>query len=119
MFANVEERADVGMLERGDCARFPIESFTSSRVGGESSREDLDRDDALKTCIERAVHLAHAAGAEGGLDLVRAEVIARGESHRGDADYSGGLVTARAGLLLSDGEGASDPIRPIQKSLGD
>ena len=41
------------------------------------SGQDLDRDDAIEPRVAGLVDLAHAAGAEGGEDFVRAEADAR------------------------------------------
>jgi hypothetical protein len=42
------------------------------RVRAEFCRQDLDRDLALEPGISRSIHLAHAPGAEGGEDVIRA-----------------------------------------------
>ena len=47
-------------------------------VGGERLGQDLDRDVAIQLRVACAVDLAHAARAERGQDLVRAEACAGG-----------------------------------------
>jgi hypothetical protein len=71
--ADVVERADVRMLEAGDRARFALESVARVRIGGDVRPEHLERDGAIQPRVARLVDLAHAAGADGGDDLVRAE----------------------------------------------
>ena len=53
-------------------------------------------DRAVETSVARLVDLAHAAGAKGGLDLVRAEAPADVERH---AVELRGLYTVRFGHL--------------------
>ena len=58
-------------------------SKRASRSGsrGERSRQNLDRDVALELRVARAIDLAHAAGAEGGEDLVGPETSTGTEGH--------------------------------------
>ena len=44
-------------------------------------REYLDGDDAIEASVAGAINLSHAAGADGGLNLVRSEPISRNECH--------------------------------------
>ena len=80
---NVEERADVGMVDLRDESRFPLEAGETICIIGECCREDLDGDVSSKTSVARAVHLAHGAVAQQADDLVRPQSIARVERHRG------------------------------------
>ena len=73
LMADVVERADVGVLEGGDGARLALEALAELAARGEMLRQDLDGDLAVEPRVARAIHLAHAAGADGGKDLVRAE----------------------------------------------
>ena len=53
-----------------------------ARRSGSSANDvgqDLERDVAIQLRVARAIDLAHAAGAEGGEDFVRAEARAGGE----------------------------------------
>ena len=69
-------RADVRVVQRGQHLRFALETGEAIRIAGEGVRQDLQRDVAIQLGIARAIHLAHAAGAEGGEDFVRAEARA-------------------------------------------
>jgi hypothetical protein len=63
-------------------------------------QQNLDRDDAIKTRVESAIHRAHAASSEQSLQFVPAEVCARFESHGGDgADYSWASVAQQFKLV--------------------
>ena len=64
------------MIERRDRARLAVEAVAQLRVGGERRGEDLDGDGAIEPRIAGAIHLAHAARAEQGDDLIGAEVHA-------------------------------------------
>ena len=57
------------MVQRGDRARFALEAL------GELLGRNLDGDVAAQARVVRAVHLAHAARADLGQDLVRAEAL--------------------------------------------
>ena len=88
LFADVVQRADVGMIELRDRAGFAVEPLAELRIGGERLREDLDGDRAIEPRVARLVDLAHPAGAEGGENFVRAEARARLECHgSGCRDY--------------------------------
>ena len=65
-----------------------LESLKPLRIRGKHVGQELQRDIAPELGVPRPVHLAHAAGADGGEDLVRAEVSAGGEGH-GPVDYTG------------------------------
>ena len=58
------DRADVRMIQRREHPRLALEARAPFRVGRERRRQDLDRDLAPELVVVRAVHLAHAAGAE-------------------------------------------------------
>ncbi len=64
------------MIQRGERPRFALESRDALGIGGEQLGEDLDRDVAIEPCVSGSVDLPHAAGPEGGEDLVRAEADA-------------------------------------------
>ena len=67
------KRADVGMREVRDGARFTVEAFAKLRVPGERVRQDLDRDRAIETGVTSLIHLPHPAGPERREDFVGAE----------------------------------------------
>jgi hypothetical protein len=80
-FADVDETADVRMIERGDSARFAIESFSAAGVDGEFLRQHLDRYDPIQTPVVCLIHLAHAAGSNQPENLIGPKVNAGYETH--------------------------------------
>ena len=81
LLADIEQRADVRMTQRGDRARFGLKS--TSKVGpvGQITRQELDGHRPIQPRIARLVHLAHPARADERQDFVRAESDASGEPH--------------------------------------
>jgi len=83
VFADVEERDDVGVAEGGDGAGFLFKPLPPrgrcSDVGG----QNLEGDVAAEAGVERLVDLAHASGAERCEDLVGSQTSAGGERHLG------------------------------------
>ena len=77
--ADIVDGQDVRMVEHARGARFLLEAPQSVRVGGEIAGEDLDGHVALQARVLRAVHLAHAARADGHENFVRTEQRARGK----------------------------------------
>ena len=63
-FADVEDGADVRMLQRGHGARLALEPFARRRRIRECRRQHLDRDVTLESGVARPVHLAHPARAD-------------------------------------------------------
>jgi hypothetical protein len=78
---------DVRMIERGQRLRFAREAGESIVIGGERVRQDLQGDVAIELRVASAIHLAHATGADGRDDLVRAESGSWGE-RQDPVDYS-------------------------------
>jgi hypothetical protein len=70
------DRADVGMVERGEQPRLAREAHAPFRIGCELRRQDLDRDVAPELGVARPIDLAHAARAKRGDKGVRAELAA-------------------------------------------
>ena len=68
--ADVVQRADVRVVERGDGAGLALEPFTNLGVFGKVRGEDLDRDVAPQARVLRPVDLPHPAGAQRADDLV-------------------------------------------------
>ena len=66
-------RGDVGMVQRGQELRLALEAGEAIGIRGKQFRQDLQRDVPVQPRIARAIHLAHAAGADEGGDLVSAE----------------------------------------------
>ena len=62
--ADVEDREDVRVRQRGDGARLLLEAAKLIGIGGTCLRDHLDRDVAAEPRIAGAVDLTHAAGTE-------------------------------------------------------
>ena len=58
LMTDIEERADMGMGQRGDGARFAIEALARGR---RHFRQDLDRYGSIEARVARAIDLAHPA----------------------------------------------------------
>ena len=69
------------MIERGQDVRFAREPRAAIRVAGDVRRQNLHRDFTSQLRVTRAIHLAHAAGAEQTDDFVGADTDARCEAH--------------------------------------
>ena len=67
------DRRDVGMIQRRQELRLALEAREAVRIGGEELGQDFQRDVAIEPRVARAIHLAHAARADGDDDLVSAE----------------------------------------------
>ena len=72
---------DVRMVQGREDFRFTSKSGEPLGISGERGRQHLDGNLALEVRVSGAIHLAHAAGAEQGDDLVGAEASAGGECH--------------------------------------
>ena len=79
--ADVVDRADIRVLERGDRAGLALESRAPLRIGRHVGRQHFDGDRAIEPRVAGLVDFAHPAGAERREDLVGAEAGAGGESH--------------------------------------
>ena len=79
--ADVVQGADVRVVQGGHDPRLALEPVAELRIARERVGEDLDRDRAIEPRVARLVHLAHAAGTQGGEDLIGAEVGAGSEGH--------------------------------------
>jgi hypothetical protein len=73
--ADVEDRHDVGVIERCRRPRFAAESLEVLRPG-QGGMEHLDRHIAAKPLIARSIHDAHTSGADRPHDLVGAQPFA-------------------------------------------
>jgi hypothetical protein len=80
---NPVESGDAGMVERCEHAGFALEAVETISIGGESRRENLERDVASEPRISGPKDLAHAAGAKHGLNFERAEARSRRKCHSG------------------------------------
>ena len=72
-FETVDGR-DMRVIQRGQEFRFPSKARAPIGVAGERPRQDFHRDVSLQSGVARAVHLAHAALAEGRDDFVQDRV---------------------------------------------
>ena len=79
--ADIMDLADVRMIQRRNRPRLLLEAADAIRVGGKRLGEDLDRHVTTKTRVARAIHLAHAAGADQRDDFIRANLRAQREWH--------------------------------------
>ena len=75
--ADVEHGEDVRVAQRRGRAGFLFEAVEAIDIGREDTGQDLDRDVTAEPRIACPVHLAHAARAECGHDLVGPEASAR------------------------------------------
>ena len=82
LMSYVVQRADMGMVQRRNGARFPVEALLGLRVIGKVGGQNLDGDRAIQTSIARAIHFAHAARTKRRLDLVRSEFCSGKLRHR-------------------------------------
>ena len=60
---DVIDGSNIRVVDRGEDARFALESLQSVGIGRESRRQNLDGHFAAEPRVKRPVHLAHAAGA--------------------------------------------------------
>ena len=70
------DRCDVGVVQRRQYLRLPLEAPQAFGNRLETVGDDLDGDVAAQPGVAGAVHLAHSAGAEQRQDPVRAELAA-------------------------------------------
>ena len=68
--ADIVQRTNVGMIQRGDGLRLTLEAFRKLSGG------DFDRDVALQTQVAGSVYLSHATGSDGRQDFIRPEFVA-------------------------------------------
>ena len=81
LVTDVEERADVRVVELRDGARLALETGADLGGRGQARGQHLDRDIAAEAGVVGAIDLAHAAGAKGGEDPVGTELGAGCKSH--------------------------------------
>jgi hypothetical protein len=74
-------RGNVGMIQRRQQFRLALKAGDAIGIAAHRLGQDFDRDVALQLRIARAIHLAHAAGADRVEDLERAKPRARREAH--------------------------------------
>jgi hypothetical protein len=81
-FPDIEDRKDVGVIQRGGCARFLFEPLQAIPIGAEAGRQDFDGDVAPEPGVPCAIHLAHAARTEWADNLIGTEASAERKGHR-------------------------------------
>jgi len=64
------------MVERGDGARFSLETVARDWIGGDVRREYFDRDRPIEPRVARLVDFAHSPGADPHRELVRTDAAA-------------------------------------------
>ena len=84
---DVEERADVGMVDLRDETRLAFEARETVGIVGERRGKDLDGDVPSKASIARTIHLAHGAVTQQTDNLISPEPVA-------------GLVTPSLGTIV-------------------
>ena len=77
----VVDRDHVRVVERSGELRLAEEARAKVRVAGQGGRDHLECDPPLESRVRREVDGPHAAPAEDGLDLVRAELVAGVHGH--------------------------------------
>ena len=79
--AEVVDRQDVRVLDARERLGFTLEPREPLGIAGYRFRKNLDGDISLETLVARAVHLAHAAGADEVDDAIMSEDAA---AHAGE-----------------------------------
>ena len=70
---DIVNRADVRVVERGDCVRFALEALPPVRVAGDRGKRHFDRHVPSETGVPGPEQLAHPPGAERPDDFIGAE----------------------------------------------
>ena len=63
LMTDVMQHADVRMIQAGDGFRFAFESLFANWIRGQLRGKNLDRNNAIKARVARAVNFAHPARA--------------------------------------------------------
>ena len=117
------ERRDVGMVERGEHARFALEAGEHVGARAELGRQQLDRDLATEPAVPRAVDLAHAAAPEETEHVIAAQALAHrdraGRRARARPDSAGTGRPPRACRAPSRSSGRPAPARSTVTSASD
>ena len=74
--ADIVERADIGVVQRGHSAGFALEAGAQIFALGDVFGQDFDGDGAVETGVASFVHLAHASRSNGGEDFIGTELVA-------------------------------------------
>jgi hypothetical protein len=95
MFAHVENRKDVRVIQRGGSLRFALEAPPGRQIG-KIGGEKLNSDNAIETHINRTIDDTHAARAYRNLNAVWPQ-----SSARRDAGFHDGFSRCAAKLSES------------------
>ena len=79
LIADVVDRADIRVIQRGGGAGLQLETPSPVGIGRQRRRQELDRDAACEASVAPLVDLAHPARRREGLDFIRAEPAPRCE----------------------------------------
>ena len=75
LLANVVNRDDVRMIERGSQPSLTRQPLGRGRVGSEFIRDKLDGDQAAQASVARLIDLSHAPGSKGADDFIGADTV--------------------------------------------
>src|SRR5688500_7601801 len=73
MHTHIEDRENIWMVKRRERPGFLLKSFQPPSVAGELARQNFERHVTGQSWVMRAIHLAHAPGANFASDLVLIE----------------------------------------------
>ena len=98
--ANLEQRDDVGVVQRGDSSGLTLEARAPVRVVADFTAQDFQRDIAAEARVGGAIDIAHSAGTQRRLNCIRTELGAYGghawpDSIRASADSCEAGVSVR------------------------
>src|SRR4030095_15040364 len=79
--SGVVECQDVGVAERGERPRCPVEAPSATRIGGVLGGKELQGDVAPESAVAGPVHLSHAARPDEREHLVGSQPAAAGKRH--------------------------------------
>ena len=79
--SDIVERADIRMVEAGNCAGFALEALTNFGRISQMKRQYFQRNSAVEPCITRAVHFAHSTGTDRRDHFVGPEACSGSECH--------------------------------------
>ena len=99
------------MIQRGQRLRFALEAGQALGIVAEEIGQDLDRDVPLEPGVAGAIDFSHAAGADRGHDLERAEPRPWSD-HRKRGDYMRVLLVSACLLLAACGSPPAPPETP-------
>ena len=90
-------RGNIRMIERGEHARFTLETGEALAVSGKGIGQRLDGDLAAETRVAGPVDLAHSAGPKQRVDFVGAEAGPPGQAHNAIRvlSFAGGASATR------------------------